>query len=330
MLCFPPANKWLNLTLEVISASDQSGRDVLLPCRQTLNATIQHSADCGCELFLKVTKIEAQILYGKFLTVNSHTKAFTGSDVTVYYSQKATYQGLAGCICTVYHIIYVQQVSMPQDRTAHSTTPSPPNRRLTASNLETPSSPVLFFQTTRKRIVAVPKLQNSPSPNAHLAPHSLPRASAVHTPPLPLKFLWRCCRLGCGQKNVYSTSTHFKFLRHVRGPINNWSCVPSYRTDRCQGCEHEACAICLLLQVEGNSEWKGVKFEKEFGETGDVGVWRRIGIWGEGRRFGIIEEQGKARHNDVLKDLESNGRVDQSRDRNCLKGRQYKQKASSR
>lgn len=219
---------------------------------------------------------------------------------------------------------------MPQDRITRSAAPSPSNRRSVPSPLSVPSSPIIFCSKATARQLATPKVSKASSPNARLTPLSQPRASTVHNPPLPLIFLWRCCRSDCRANNHFFTKTHFTRLRHVRGLVDTWSWAPSYRTDKCQECKHEACEICLLLQVEGESEWKGAEAENDFGETGDVGVWRRVGFWGEGRRFGIIENQSKVRYNDVVRDLESNERVGQHWAKEWLRDRERRQRVSSR
>lgn len=211
---------------------------------------------------------------------------------------------------------------MHQNRTVRSTAPSPSSPRSITSTFSIPSSPILFLPKATLRTVATPRIAQPPSPNAHLTHHSQPCASATHTPPLPLMFLWRCCRSDCRTSNTHFTTTHFTRLHHVRGRLERWTWAPSYRKDSCQECNHAACETCLLLQVEGHSEWKGAEVESEFGQTGDVGVWRRIGFWDEGRRFGGTDGQSKVGYDDVVRDLESDERVDLDRDIETFRSRQ--------
>jgi hypothetical protein len=72
----------------------------------------------------------------------------------------------------------------------------------------------------------------------------------------------------------------------------------------------------VLLEVCGESEWKGVEAEGNFEKTGDVGMWRRIGIWGKEWRFGSTgavernELEGTVKYRDVVRSLETADRVD--------------------
>ena len=175
---------------------------------------------------------------------------------------------------------------MPQDRTTRSNAPSPSSRYSVPSVHTLLSSPILFLPKPQSRniishTVNVPRLSQPPSPSTHPLQSSQPRASATHNPSLPLIFHWRCCLSGCSTKNTHFTAIHFTRLR-VRRLLDMWYWTPSYRVSKCRECQHQACEMCILLQVKGESEWKGEKLESGFRETGDVGVWKRIGIWGEG------------------------------------------------
>jgi hypothetical protein len=217
---------------------------------------------------------------------------------------------------------------MPQNRSTRSGAPSPSSRRSAASvhmsslNLRTPEVVL--------PIIHVPKLRRPPSPNVRLTPLSQPRASANHDPPLPVTFHWSCCRSDCRHRNTFFTGTHFTRIRHVRGLEDSWSWAPSYRVAKCQACSHAVCEQCALLQVTGQSEWKGAEIEEDFVETGDVGVWRRIGIWGEGKRFGISEWQGRGEYEDIVRELETSDRIGRDWVGEWLRDRQWQQKVSAR
>ena len=219
---------------------------------------------------------------------------------------------------------------MMLDRTVRSNAPSPSSRysqpsgltRATNLNfiLPTPGIPDMVSRT-----VFVPKIPHSSSPDAHLSSCSRPYASATHRPALPLTFHWRCCRAGCRANNAVVTSTHFTQLHHISLPGERRYCAPSYRLSKCAECEHQACEYCLLLQVEGQSEWRGSD-----SETDPVGVWLRIGMWEQGRQFGGNVQQEAIRREDVVKGLETEERVDQRWAQKWLREREWTQKVSSR
>lgn len=216
---------------------------------------------------------------------------------------------------------------MTQDRTIRSNAPSPSSRYSQPSAPTRSSSPILFLPKPQSPnfvlpTVSVPNIPKPASPNAHLSPSSRPHAPAIHTPALPLTFHWRCCRSGCRANNIVCTTTHFTHLL-ICDSHDIWYRAPSYRLDKCSDCQHRPCEWCLLLQVEGQSEWRGSERE-----TGLVGVWRRIGMWKEGRHFGDMDD--KVRKEDVMRGLKTEDRVDQRWAREWMKEREWKQKVSSR
>ena len=195
----------------------------------------------------------------------------------------------------------IAQEPMLQDRTVRSNAPSPSSRY---SKPPAASSPILLPNQPppsklKSRTVVMPMISYLSSPGIYPQPHVQPRASATHAPPLPVAFRWRCCRSGCLTTNKLHTSTHFTRLSHVHGLQDTVYWTPSYRLDRCSDCQHQACKICLLLEVEGQSEWKAAEAEVDFDKTGQLGIWRRIGYWGEGRRFGVVDEMKDRARDDV-------------------------------
>lgn len=79
------------------------------------------------------------------------------------------------------------------------------------------------------------------------------------------------------------------------------------------------------MRVEGQSEWRGPG-----SETDSVGVWWRIGMWEQGWQFGGNMLQEAIRREDVLKELETEDRVDQGWAQEWLREREWKQKLSLR
>lgn len=216
---------------------------------------------------------------------------------------------------------------MLQDRTVGSNAPSSSSRY---SKPSAAPSPILLpnqppLSKLKSRTVVMPMISYLSFAGIYPQAHVQPRASATHAPPLPVAFRWRCCRSGCLTTNKLHTSTHFTRLSHVRGLQDTAYWTSSYRLDRCSDCQHQACEICLLLEVEGHGEWKAAEAEVGFDETGGLGIWRRIGYWGEVRRFGIMDEmEDRARDDveqrrdtierrrDIVESLETADRVDQN------------------
>lgn len=162
---------------------------------------------------------------------------------------------------------------MPFDRAIRSNAPSSSSRYSRPSALtQAPSFNVIVpkprIRDLVSRKMSNPKIRQSPSFDGDMSPCSRPCTSATHYPLLPLTFHWRCCLPGCRANNAVLTSTHFTHLCHINAPGDKRSRMPSYRLSRCTECEHRACDWCLLLRVQGESEWRASDSENDH-----IGVW---------------------------------------------------------
>ena len=219
---------------------------------------------------------------------------------------------------------------MRLDRAVRSNAPSPSSRYSQLSAFTQAPGSNLIFPKPRipdlvSRRVFVPKIPQPSSFDGDMSCCTRSHASATHDPSLPLIFHWRCCRAGCRANNAVVTSTHFTQLRHISAPRGKRYWAPSYRLSKCIECENRACEWCLLLQVEGQSEWRGSD-----SETDSVGVWLRIGMWEWGRQFGGNLQEAATGREVVVRKLETEDRVDQRWAQEWLREREWKQKVSTR
>jgi hypothetical protein len=156
----------------------------------------------------------------------------------------------------------------------------------------------------RLQVSRTPQLEGLPPP-AHRRSNSYPanpyipppgqkrRAFAIPSPPTPLIFKWRCCQPRCDNSphpdengvqinvntsfNTTHTITHFKWVLTCVGCEGNDTYIwqPGFRDEECSKCSHRACSDCMLLHVEGCTEWRGHTDEPAMGR----GIWARLGIW---------------------------------------------------
>ncbi|KAF2678828.1 hypothetical protein K458DRAFT_394472 [Lentithecium fluviatile CBS 122367] len=131
------------------------------------------------------------------------------------------------------------------------------------------------------------------SPNDAPTPRRRRRAFPIPYPPKPLIFKWRCCQPWCDNSrppasntlpinvntraNTTHTTVHFKWVWTRLGDEGDEACIwqPGYREEKCSRCSHPACSDCLLVNVDGWTEWRGESGESATGK----GIWARLGIW---------------------------------------------------